>query len=287
MNEKAILSLVAHAVRQVLRGYGASWPEKEEALIAEHIADVAWTALIVGAREALVRGEPLVIEEFGRLEFKGKSLRFDPADSLHEAAAASLPADEGSQLLAERTLYLLSTAAALARRVPAETYISADLVLSPEEKLIGGIFGGNVEQEKKKFTEVVKEKLRAIGPQPSVDVGLGYGGLRKRDLQLDPFPFGNFPVVGDGLLRVKVVPEYDGTVMEIADEEATVEFAPGRTGTLHYSQIPNASEGRIGDVLKVGQQITVRILDDSGGVVRLTAKTASAVYQPRPDLSAG
>jgi hypothetical protein len=285
MNEKAVLGLVAHAVRQVLREYGAAWNEKDEELVAEHIADIAWTALIVGAREALSRGEPVVLAEFGRFELKGNSWQFEAAESLQAAAAVSLPATKGNQLLAEKALYLLSTATEIARRVPPDTYVG----LSPEEKLLQEIF--SEEKIKRKFSDLIQEKLRALGVQfQSQSEFVSDVSLGRVDPSIKPYK-GSLPKIGDGIVSLDYLgPEkiYEGTVTQITDKEAFVEVMPGRTGSLHFSQIPNASKGTIDQHLKVGQRIKVRVIEDLSGEMRLSTKSVSGdLLQQGPSLSAG
>ena len=161
MNEQVVLNLIAHAVRQVLRENGAGWEPSDEERIGAQIADIAWTALIVCARETLSRGETLVIEEFGRFEVVEGSWHFDAAESLQEAKSLSLPANEGNQFLAEKALYYLDLTTELVHRVPPDTPVTLRERMTPEEEIIDGflVFGHKKEE---KFADLVRERANAL-----------------------------------------------------------------------------------------------------------------------------
>ncbi|MEA2113530.1 MAG: polyribonucleotide nucleotidyltransferase [Patescibacteria group bacterium] len=68
---------------------------------------------------------------------------------------------------------------------------------------------------------------------------------------------------------------FKGKVVKIMDFGAFVEILPGQDGLLHISEISNERVNRVDDVLKVGQEIIVKVKDvDNTGRVSLTSKDA-------------
>jgi cold shock CspA family protein len=280
MDEKAIQTLISHAVRQILRENGAGWNEIDESRISEQIADVAWTALIVGARESLAHSQPIVFEEFGRFDVVDGSWRFDAAESLQEARSLSLSPKEGNQFLAEQALYFLSRAFELARRVPADTPLVESSGLSPEQKLVNAIFG----EREVLFGDVVHGRalrlMRSLGhdvaatPRPRKR---NRASLSERAINRDE------PVENIGVGRV-----YEGTVIRLLDFGAIVELTPGRDGLLHISEISKERVDNIYERLTEGQKVKVKVIQaDDMGRIRLSMKAVtSEVQQQRPDLSA-
>lgn len=66
---------------------------------------------------------------------------------------------------------------------------------------------------------------------------------------------------------------YMGKVVRIMDFGAFIEFAPGREGLCHISQIENKRINKVSDVLSVGQEVKVRITEiDSKGRINLSMK---------------
>ena len=55
---------------------------------------------------------------------------------------------------------------------------------------------------------------------------------------------------------------------------------PGRDGLLHISEIANYRIANINDVLKVGQQVKVKVIEaDEKGRLRLSAKAIGGIEQ--------
>lgn len=159
MDEKVILQLISHSIRQVLRENGSGWNEVDEARICEQLADVAWTALIVGAREALSRGDSVVLEEFGRFDIVDGSWHFIAAESLQEAKAISMEPSAGHAFVALQSLDYLSIAARLAKYVPKQFRLRKnvdDRGETPEEKYLQAIFGESDEEQE--FGEVLQRR---------------------------------------------------------------------------------------------------------------------------------
>ncbi len=73
--------------------------------------------------------------------------------------------------------------------------------------------------------------------------------------------------------EVEVGAIYEGTVLKLLDFGAIVSVLPGRDGLLHISQIANERVNSVGDYLKEGQQVRVKVLEaDEKGRLRLSMK---------------
>jgi len=70
---------------------------------------------------------------------------------------------------------------------------------------------------------------------------------------------------------------YRGVVKRIADFGAFVEIMPGTDGLVHISQLAEGRVARVEDVVREGDEITVKVLDiDRMGKIRLSLKEALA-----------
>ncbi|MDE1989957.1 MAG: polyribonucleotide nucleotidyltransferase [Betaproteobacteria bacterium] len=79
--------------------------------------------------------------------------------------------------------------------------------------------------------------------------------------------------------NVEVGKVYEGTVLKLLDFGAIVSVLPGRDGLLHISQIANERVNAVGDYLKEGQQVRVKVLEaDEKGRLRLSMK---ALLEPQ------
>jgi polyribonucleotide nucleotidyltransferase len=66
-----------------------------------------------------------------------------------------------------------------------------------------------------------------------------------------------------------------GKVKRITEFGAFVEIAPGQDGLVHISQLANFRVNKVEDVLKIGQEIPVKIISiDDSGKIALSAKEA-------------
>jgi len=73
---------------------------------------------------------------------------------------------------------------------------------------------------------------------------------------------------------------YEGTVLKLLDFGAIVSVLPGKDGLLHISQIANERVNSVGDYLKEGQQVRVKVLEaDDKGRLRLSMKAVSIEIQ--------
>ena len=79
--------------------------------------------------------------------------------------------------------------------------------------------------------------------------------------------------IKDLLVEVEVGQDYEGKVVRITDFGAFVNILPGRDGLVHISQITEERVENVGDYLRVGDNVRVRVLDiDNTGRIRLSIK---------------
>ena len=79
--------------------------------------------------------------------------------------------------------------------------------------------------------------------------------------------------VKDIVREFKVGEEFTGPVKEILDFGAIVEIVPGHEGMVHISELANYRVGKVEDIVKIGQIITVKIIDiDQNGRIKLSLR---------------
>jgi polyribonucleotide nucleotidyltransferase len=72
---------------------------------------------------------------------------------------------------------------------------------------------------------------------------------------------------------VEVGMVYEGKVVKLMDFGAFVTILPGRDGLVHISQISHERVERVGDKLREGDQVRVKVLEvDKQGRIRLSMK---------------
>ncbi|UOF94053.1 MAG: polyribonucleotide nucleotidyltransferase [Bordetella sp.] len=72
---------------------------------------------------------------------------------------------------------------------------------------------------------------------------------------------------------VEVGQIYDGQVLRILDFGAIIQILPGKDGLLHISEIANYRINSVNDILSVGQQVRVKLIEaDDKGRLRLSMK---------------
>src|SRR5690625_431551 len=77
---------------------------------------------------------------------------------------------------------------------------------------------------------------------------------------------------------VEVGQVYEGPVLRLLDFGAIVQVLPGRDGLLHISEIANYRIGNINDVLKVGQDVRIKVIEaDDKGRLRLSMKAIGGI----------
>ena len=83
--------------------------------------------------------------------------------------------------------------------------------------------------------------------------------------------------------EVEIGKIYEGPVIKLLDFGAIVNVLPGRDGLLHISQIAHERVNAIGDHLKEGQVVRVKILEaDEKGRLRLSMKALLETPAPAP-----
>jgi polyribonucleotide nucleotidyltransferase len=90
-------------------------------------------------------------------------------------------------------------------------------------------------------------------------------------------------VIQDITRDLQVGEVYLGRVARIVPFGAFIELVPGRDGLLHISQVSRERIERVEDVLKLGDEIEVRIIEiDPQGKVRLSRKEAVRPIEAAP-----
>ncbi len=93
--------------------------------------------------------------------------------------------------------------------------------------------------------------------------------------------------IEDLTAEVEVGRTYDGTVLKLLDFGAIVSVLPGRDGLLHISQIAHERVNTVGEHLKEGQCVRVKVLEaDEKGRLRLSMKAlleAPAPVEQKPE----
>jgi polyribonucleotide nucleotidyltransferase len=83
--------------------------------------------------------------------------------------------------------------------------------------------------------------------------------------------------IEDITAEVEVGRVYEGTVLKLLDFGAIVSVLPGKDGLLHISQIAEERVKSVGDHLKEGQSVRVKVLEaDEKGRLRLSMKAVNA-----------
>ncbi len=73
---------------------------------------------------------------------------------------------------------------------------------------------------------------------------------------------------------------FTGPVTRLMDFGAFVEIAPKQEGLVHISEMSNERVGKVGDVVKIGDMVTVKVYEiDSMGRLNLSMKRAAPGYQ--------
>jgi polyribonucleotide nucleotidyltransferase len=82
--------------------------------------------------------------------------------------------------------------------------------------------------------------------------------------------------IEDLTAEVEIGKVYEGTVLKILEFGAIVQILPGRDGLLHVSQIANERVEKVGDYVKEGQVVRVKVIEaDDKGRLRLSMKAAA------------
>jgi len=90
-------------------------------------------------------------------------------------------------------------------------------------------------------------------------------------------------------MSIEVGSKVKGKVTGVANFGAFVEMEDGRTGLVHISEVAHSYVKEIGDHLKVGDEVEVKILGENNGKISLSIRQTiekpegeAAPYQQRP-----
>jgi len=80
---------------------------------------------------------------------------------------------------------------------------------------------------------------------------------------------------------------YNGRVTSVKDFGAFVEILPGRDGLCHISELSNEYVNSVGDVVKVGDEIAVKVIDiDDHDRIKLSRKQAMVETEAKAEAEA-
>ena len=86
----------------------------------------------------------------------------------------------------------------------------------------------------------------------------------------------------------KVGEVYDGVVREIVDFGAFVDILPGKSGLLHISELSNEYVNSVNDILSVGDNVKVKVIEvGRDGKVSLSKKALEPGYVDEPRAPRG
>jgi len=95
-------------------------------------------------------------------------------------------------------------------------------------------------------------------------------------------------VIQDITRELQVGEIYNGKVVRIVPFGAFIELMPGRDGLLHISQVAKERIERVEDVLNIGDEIEVRVIEiDPQGKIRLSRKEAVRPIESAPPRERG
>ena len=87
-------------------------------------------------------------------------------------------------------------------------------------------------------------------------------------------------IVDDLTRDVKIGETYLGRVTRVENYGAFVEILPGREGMVHISEMAAGRVGRVEDVVRVGDEVLVKVVPGEEGKIRLSMK--GLTQKPRP-----
>ncbi|MDE0488323.1 MAG: S1 RNA-binding domain-containing protein, partial [Gammaproteobacteria bacterium] len=97
--------------------------------------------------------------------------------------------------------------------------------------------------------------------------------LSMRNLDGESEDTGSSPPPRSRVQEIEVGKVYEGTVSSVMDYGAFVTVLPGTDGLVHISQMSDRRIERTSDVVKVGDSVSVRVMEvDGRGRIRLTMR---------------
>lgn len=123
-------------------------------------------------------------------------------------------------------------------------------------------------------SEVLQEGQKVRVKVEKVDPQTGKIGLSYRDLLEQPWQKAELDYPVDSVVR--------GTVSRIANFGAFVKLGPGVEGLIHVSELAHHRVVNVGNVVKEGEEVTVKVLsiDPEAQRISLSLKAAQAAPQP-------
>ena len=103
--------------------------------------------------------------------------------------------------------------------------------------------------------------IRAITEQSGADVNVGRDGTITIFARRRQAAEKALQLVEAAVEEPEVGKDYAGTVKRIMDFGAFVEFLPGKEGLLHISKISREHVDSVSDVLEIGQEVRVRLIE--------------------------
>ena len=162
MNELHLVKLLGQVISQILERHEK---KSEGTEVAEEIAEVCWDGLILLLRESLLQSGDISLEGLGHFKREGEDWTFLPAVAIAEIEALRLNPEEGNRLLARRAVSLLRYGLSILEAIPADVAyleVEAEIILTPEEKLLKAIFGDEAVPSSQRLSDRVASLAAAI-----------------------------------------------------------------------------------------------------------------------------
>ncbi len=126
--------------------------------------------------------------------------------------------------------------------------------------------------------------IRSIVEQTGVKIDIEDSGIVKIVSQDETSANKAIEIIKGITKEVEVGAIYLGTVTRVADFGAIVEILPGVDGLVHVSQLSDTYIKKVSDVVKEGDQISVKVIEvEPNGRIRLSRKAALKEEQAKPE----
>jgi polyribonucleotide nucleotidyltransferase len=94
-------------------------------------------------------------------------------------------------------------------------------------------------------------------------------------------------IIEDLTREVEVGAIYTGKVTRILPFGALVEIMPGKEGMVHISELADYRVGQVEDIVKLGDEVTVKVLRTEDGKIALSRRAVLAPASDQPESAAG